>query len=705
MTAELFANSVMKAVSRDLSIASLLDAVEKLSRSGEIELVMELYSVWIKHNKTHPLLYAMYFNYGVTLSDARDLQGAREALTESIRLNPNFWPPYINLGTLLERMGDAQGAVNQWTQVVNALPAITGDGIFHKLTALKQIGRVLETGRLETNAEEVLRMSLDINPEQRDVVQHWVALRQTQCKWPIFAPWERVTRKTLMRGISPLSLAALSDDPMFQLGTAHRYHGCDVMNDDTMFTAGSWSPPDRQCARRLRIGYLSSDLRQHAVGFLTAGMYELHNREKVEVFVYYCGIHSPDIVQQRIKSSVDHWIEISDLSDKAAAKRIIDDEIDILVDLNGYTKDARPKMLALRPAPVIVNWLGYPGTMGSTYHNYIIADDHIIPRGAEIYYSEKVMRVPCYQPNDRQRIIAPRLPARAEAGLPEDAVVFCSFNGLQKITRFTFMRWMTILRNVPKSVAWIMGGTDAANLHLRQLAEEQGVAGTRLVFVEKKPNPEHMARYTLADLFLDTSPYGAHTTASDALWMGVPVLTVPGRSFAARVCASLLHAADMAEFVCSTPEAYVQRAIELGNNPERLRSYKQFLLENRDRCLLFDTARLVKSLEDVYEQMWAEYTSGHLPEPDLTNLDIYQQIGCEIDHEATELAAIPDYAHFYRKRLEQRHAFHPIGPDNRLWPEEMARKGASSGMSSSRPTENVLWQAMRSGDGHRQARI
>ena len=699
MTADLFAASVKKAIAQDLSVTALLEVIEQLNRAGENALVSELYQVWIKHHKSHPLLYAIYFNYSVTLSDAKDLQGAREALTESIRLNPNFWPPYINLGTLLERLGDVQGAVNQWMQVVNTLPAITGDGIFHKITALKQIGRVLETGLLELNAEEALRMSLDINPRQRDVLQHWIALRQTQCKWPILTPWEHVSRRTLMQGISPLSLAGLSDDPMFQLANAHRYHTSDVANFDSTFTAGGWAAPDSARSRRLRVGYLSSDLREHAVGFLTAGMFEIHDREKLEIFAYYCGIATGDSTQKRIKDTVDHWIDLSTMNDRQAARQIIADEIDILIDLNGYTKDARPKMLAMRPAPIIVNWLGYPGTSGSTYHNYIIADECIIPKGSEIYYSEKVLRLPCYQPNDRRRVVSPRQPTRAEAGLPEDAVVFCSFNGLQKITRFTFQRWLTILRNVPNSVAWIMGGTEAANQNLRQIAEGQGVAGARLIFVEKKPNPEHMARYTLADLFLDTSPYGAHTTASDALWMGVPVLTVPGRSFPARVCASLLRAADMHEFVCSTPDEYVERAIQLGNNPAKLRSYKHFLLENRHRCALFDTAKLVKSLEGLYEQMWSEYASGSLPQPDLANLDIYHEIGCDIDHEAIELLTVPDYELFYRTRLAYRHAYHPFRPDHRLWPAGMV--AASLPADATRPPliEDVTWRPTRGADG------
>lgn len=682
MTADLFAASVKRAIAQDLNVNTLLEAIEQLGKSGETSLVIELYQIWIKHNPAHPLLYAICFNYGVILSDAGELHAAKEAFQEAIRLNPNFWPPYINLGTLLERLGAAGEAVQLWTKIVNSLPAITGEAIFHKLTALKQIGRVLEGGRIEINAEEALRMSLDIDPRQHDVVQHYVALRQGQCKWPVIEPWDRCPRRHLMEGISPLSLAAYTDDPMFQLASACAFYRHDIADRDQMYTAGGWAVPDKPLGRRLRIGYLSSDLREHAVGFATVSMFELHDRERFEIFAYYCGVPSPDSTQQRARNGVDHWIDISRMTDRQAARQIADDGIDILIDFNGYTKDARTKVLAMRPAPIIVNWFGFPGTMGSPIHNYLVADDIIIPKGAEIYYSEKVVRLPCYQPNDRHCVISPRRPTRAEAGLPENATVFCSFNGLQKLTRFTFARWMSILKQVPDSVMWSMSGSDATQDRLRKVAQDAGVAPERLIFAPKMANPDHLARYVLADLFLDTSPYGAHTTASDALWMGVPILTVPGRCFAARVCASLLHAAGLDELVCRTPQEYVERAVALGRDRAKLAEYRRFLLENRNRSVLFDTDKLVRGLEALYQEMWADYASGALPQPDLTNLDIYQQIGCDIDHEAAELLTVADYEGLYRLRLAYRHAFEPIPADERLWPEGMGGERSVSEAAS-----------------------
>lgn len=704
MTADLFAASVKRAVARELSVTEFLEAVEQLNRAGETTLVTELYQVWIKYNASHPLLYAIYFNYGVVLSNSGDLPGAKNALQEAIRLNSTFWPPYINLGTLLEKLGSSHEAINIWTKVANTLSDITGDGIFHKLTALKQIGRVLEGARIEPNAEEALKMSLDINPQQRDVAQHWISLRQTQCKWPIIAPWERATAKQLLRGISPLSLAAYTDDPMFQLANANEYHNRDVAEFDRIFTAGGWAAPDKGHPERLRIGYLSSDLREHAIGFLTAGMYELHDREKFEIFAYYCGIQSPDTTQKRIQNSVNCWVDISKMTDAQAAKRIVDDGIDILIDINGYTKDARTHVLAMRPAPIIVNWLGFPGTTGSTFHNYIIADDYIVPEDSEKYFSEKVLRLACYQPNDRNRVISQNRPTRAEAKLPENAVVFCSFNGLQKLTAFTFNRWMSILRQVPNSVLWTLGGTEDTNTLLKKMADEQGVASDRIVFAEKRANPDHLARYVLADLFLDTTPYGAHTTASDALWMGVPILTVPGRSFASRVCASLLHSAGLEDLICQTPDEYVERAVTLGKDRVKLQEYRTYLLENRNNLPLFDTNSVVRGLEALYEEMWSDYSRGVLPQPDLRNLGIYLDIGCEIEHEKTELLTMPDYEAFYQRRLAYRNAFSPFGPDQRFWPEGMEALGNNDTLVTAKRNGEVTFLPVRNNEELRRVR-
>lgn len=662
---DLFNDALNRAKNHQLSIADVIGCAAQLDSLGQKRLSAELYKTWIAHNSGDVLLHAAYFNYGVALADTGDRAGAIMAFQECIRLKPDFQQSYINLGRVFEDSGQTGEAVTQWLKLVQNLGAINGESVAHKLTALEQTARVLEAANNDAPAEDALRQSLDINPHQTKVLQHWLSLRQRQCKWPVVAEWDRVSRSHLLTGISSLSLQCFADDPIFQLATAYHY----ARKSIGMPPAMVHTPAGRADRARLRIGYVSSDLREHAVGFAMTDVIEQHNRENVEVFAYYCGINRTDGTQQRIMQAADHWVDISNIDDDQAAAKISADGIDILIDLNGYTKDARTKVFARRPAPIAVNWFGFPGTMGTPYHHYIIADSKIIPAENEIHFSEKVLRLPCYQPNDRKRVVAAQRPSRADVGLPENSFVFCSLNGSQKTTPRTFRRWMMILGAVPDSVLWLLSATNETNERLRQAAAASGIAPERIVFAPKLPNPEHLARYPLADLFLDSSPYGAHTTAADSLWMGVPIVTFTGRTFAARVCASVVRAAGLEELACPTPEAYVAKAIELAHDREKFAAIKSKLIEGRDSCLLFDTPRLVVALEDLYRQMWSDFKRGTLPVPDLRNLDIYQEVGLGLDLENIEALSDDAYAHLYKEKLAEWHRCYPISPDGRLWPE------------------------------------
>ena len=661
----IFNDAIDRARRQQLSIAEVIGCAGQLELLGHKRLTADLYKTWIAHNSNALLLEAAYFNYGVTLADIGDRPGAIMAFQECIRIKPDFQPCYINLGRVFEDSGQLNEAVDIWLKFVQNLSSVNGQSVAHKLTALEQIARVLEAANKDAPAEDALRQSLDIDPHQTKVLQHWISLRQRQCKWPVLAESERVSRRHLLTGVSSLSLQCLADDPMFQLATAHQYGKKSV----GMLPPMPHALGNRADQPKLRIGYVSSDLREHAVGFAMTDVFEQHNRENVEVFAYYCGINRTDPTQQRIMQAADHWVDISNLDDDQAAARISADGIDILVDLNGYTKDARTKVFAQRPAPIAVNWFGFPGTMGTPYHHYIVADATIIPPEHEIHFSEKVMRLPCYQPNDRKRVVAAQRSSRADVGLPDNAFVFCSLNGSQKTTPRTFRRWMMILGAVPDSVLWLLSATDETNERLRQAAAASGIAPERIVFAAKLRNPEHLARYPLADLFLDNSPYGAHTTAADALWMGVPIVTFIGRTFAARVCASVVRAAGLDELACPTPDAYVAKAIELAHDREKLAAIKSKLVEGRDRCLLFDTPRLVVALEELYRQMWGEFRRGTLPVPDLRNLDIYHEVGLGLDLENIEALSDDAYAQLYKEKLAEWHRCYPIPHDGRLWPE------------------------------------
>lgn len=666
MLAEEFASALKRAMNKQLSIKDLLHTVGNLQTAGETALAIALYRDWLAYNQDSKVLHAIYFNYGVVLTTAGHLAEAKQAMLDAIKVNPDFYPAYINLGHVCERIGTVGEGVNHWYRLVNRLNTVSGENVDFKTAALKQIARVLERYQVDAKAEEALHISLSLKTEQSDALQHYVSLRQRQVRWPVIKPWGSVTRKHLLDGISALSLGALTDDPYLQLGNAYRYCKGQIGQSPVSFA-------DRHAALKgetgpLRIGYLSSDLREHAIGFLTAEMYGLHDRKKVEVFAYYCGPELTDSTMDRIKAGVDHWVDVSAMSDEGAARRIADDKIQILVDVNGYTNSARTKIFAMRPAPVLVNWLGFPGTMGSPYHHYIVADDYIIPPGSERYYSEKVLRLPCYQPNDRKRPIAKAKPTRAEAGLPEDAMVYCCFNGIHKITPFAWRRWMDILKAVPNSVLWLLDGMPPTNERLKQLAVEHGVNAERILFARKKHNPDHLARYPLADLFLDTTPYGAHTTSSDALWMGVPVLTFPGRSFASRVCASLVRSAGLPELVCDTPDEFVARAIALGKDKAQRTALRDKLAASRETCVLFNTPLLVSKFEDLYREMWADFVAGRLPKPNLANLEIYNDIGVELDKDDVEMLEVPDYEDLYKQKLLQKSDFFHLCDDTRLWP-------------------------------------
>jgi predicted O-linked N-acetylglucosamine transferase (SPINDLY family) len=662
-----FQSAVERITAGAVALSDAIAIAHQLTAAGRSDLAVQVYKIWAQFNADHPMVYAIHFNRGVLNSDRGELDEAELALRAAITLNPDFPPAYVNLGGVLERKGLIGEAVMAWKIGAERLGAVTGDSLKYKIMTLKQIGRVLIDHQQPDAAESTLHDCLAIDPTQRDAASQYAALRLSQCRWPVAPPQGALERADFVRVIQPLSMAAYTDDPLLQLGAAWLY----IKKDIPAVPPGR---PDRRHApieldgRRLRIGYVSSDLRDHAIGYLMAELFELHDREKVEVFAYYCGIPSAEsALTQRIQRAVEHWVDIRGLDDDAAAARIEADGIDILVDVNGLTKDARTGVFARRPAPVQVNWLGFPGSMGSPYHQYVIADDYIVPPSHEIYYSETVLRLDCYQANDRRRIVADARPSRAEAGLPEDAFVFCCFNGAQKITRFTFQRWMAILREVPGSVLWLLSSSGDTDERLRGYAELLGVARERLIFAPKLVNAHHMARYPLADLFLDTSPYGAHTTASDALWMGVPVLTLPGRSFAARVCGSLVTAAGLPELVCATPEDYVARAIALANDPALLKSYRDRLESGRDSCVLFDMDRLTSRLEGLYRHMAEAHQAGRTPQPDLRNLEEYLEAGVQFDPDQYEMLVASDYDGLYRETLRLRHLARPIAPDARLW--------------------------------------
>ncbi|HUL64372.1 MAG TPA: hypothetical protein VLW55_07130, partial [Burkholderiaceae bacterium] len=374
-------------------------------------------------------------------------------------------------------------------------------------------------------------------------------------------------------------------------------------------------PRPTAARRKLRVGYFSADFYAHATSYLIAGLLEAHDRSRIEVLGFSFGPDHQDEMRLRISSACDRFVDVREASDTEVARMSRDSGVDIAVDLKGLTQDSRPGIFALRAAPLQVSYLGFPGTMGADYIDYLIADRIVVPEHNQRYYSEKLVYLPdCYQVNDARRAVSERHFTRAELGLPESGFVFCCFNSNYKITPEMLDSWVRILQQVEGSVLWLLQDNSTAARNLRREARLRGLDERRLVFAQKLPIAEHLARQKVANLFLDTSPYNAHTTASDALWAGLPLLTLEGPAFHGRVASSLLACIGLPELVTSTMPAYEATAIALARNPEALATLRSRLWRNRLQSPLFNTSLFARHIEDAYARMYERHCQGLAPD-------------------------------------------------------------------------------------------
>lgn len=414
---------------------------------------------------------------------------------------------------------------------------------------------------------------------------------------------------------APFAHVTLLDDPTEQLqaaACASRYLAKGIEPLPAL-------PPRTEAERRgrIRVGYVSCDFHTHATAILMAEMLEQHDRERFEVTLYSHGKGDASAMRRRIEAASEHFVDVHGVPDRQVVQRIRDDGIDLLIDLKGYTRDHRLGLFAWKPARVSASFLGFPGTTGADFIDYIVGDPTVTPLAHAAHYSERIAQMPtCYQPNDRQRA-RPPLPPRAELGLPEQALVLCGFNQPFKISAEVFNVWCRVLRRLPDAVLWLLewNGQVRANIELE--AARRGIDPKRLVWAPKKHPTQHMARLQQADLFIDTWPCNAHTTASDALWAGVPVVTFEGRTFASRVAASLNRAAGLDDLVCEHVAAYEARIVQLAQDRTALRALHQRLVAGRDTCALFDSLRHTRDIEALYLRMMARHDQGlpvdHLP--------------------------------------------------------------------------------------------
>jgi len=449
----------------------------------------------------------------------------------------------------------------------------------------------------------------DLNYLQGDIWQ----VRQQLCDWSEFAAASERIREAIAAGervASPFDALAICDSNALKRKAAEIYVASEFK------AAPRPLAPARAAARdKIRLGYFSPDFRDHATAHLMSGVFERHDKSRFEVSAFSFGPSSADEMRKRLTAAFDRFLDVGDRTNQQIAELARDLEIDIAIDLNGFTEFHRFGIFANRAAPIQVEYLGFPGTTGAPFIDYLIADPVIVPDDQRVHFSERVVRLPhTYHPYDRTREIAEDTPSRASLSLPESGFVFCCFNNNYKITPDVFDGWMRILRRTPGSVLWLLRNSEPAAANLRREAEARGVDPGRLAFAERAPNPQHLGRHRQADLFLDTLPYNAHTTASDALWAGLPVLTRIGEAFAGRVAASVLTAVGLPEMIARSQPEFEDMAVELATNPDKLAAISAKLANNRLATPLFDTELFTRDLERAFAAMCERYRLGRQPE-------------------------------------------------------------------------------------------
>jgi protein O-GlcNAc transferase len=557
-----------------------------------------------------------HYNLGAALQIQGNPDDAAVCFRRALELKPDYADAHNNLGAALQLQGKLDEAAACYRRAAELKPDY--------VEAHCNLGNTLQhQGKLD-DAAACYRRALEINPNYPAALVALAHQYQHTCQWTCLAPASRQAidavihppdNRRLIDTGSPFSFQALPTPT-----TAQQQLQC-----ASQWVQGRLTGVVELGARlrlsqahvprsKITLGYLSADFHAHATAHLIAELIEKHDRRRFNVLGYSYGADDHSPMRQRLMKAFDSFVDVRPMSNPEAARNIAADRVNIVIDLKGYTQDCRTAIVALRPAPIQVNYLGYPGTMGAAFMDYILVDDFVVPSDQQPFFTEKLVHLPgCYQVNDSRREISPETPTRAKSALPETGFVFCCFNGSYKITPEVFSVWMELLKEVPGSLLWLLEANRFAPANLRREAEARGVAAQRLVFAPRCPLPEHLARHRLADLFLDTFPVNAHTAASDALWAGCPVLTIAGETFVSRVAGSLLRTLGLPELVTASLKDYQAMALRLARNAELLGEVRARLEANRKTSPLFDAAWFARNLEKAYLTMWEIYASGEKP--------------------------------------------------------------------------------------------
>jgi protein O-GlcNAc transferase len=608
--------------SYDKAIALKPDYAEAYNNRGnalqELKRAEEALASYDKAIALKPDYAEAYFNRGNALQDLKRPEEALASCDKAIALKPDYAEAHNNRGNALQDLNRSEEAPASYDKAIALKPDYA--------EAYNNRGNALGNLKRSEEALASYERALAAKPDHPYALGGAADCVMKLCdweKWTRFAADFNAHVSGKKSIVYAFVLLGYSGDPAMQLQCARNY----IEDMFPLLPPPFWSGQTWH-HDKLRVAYLSADFRSHPVAYLTTGLFEQHDRSQFEII----GVSFSDDrgeMRKRLVAAFDEFHDIRRMSDKEVAKLLFDRQVDIAVDLMGYTLDSRPGIFARRPAPIQVSYLGFPATMGTQFIDYIIADKIVAPFEHQQFYTEKIVHLPdCFQVNDSKRKIAENAPTRQKMGLPEHAFVFCCFNAVWKITPAIFDIWMQLLHQVEGSVLWLIWDNESAERNLRKEAQQRGIDPSRLVFAGRLPFDEYLARDCLADLFLDTLPYNAGTTASDALWVGLPVLTCEGKAFASRMAASLLHAVGVPELIACNLEEYKALAVKLARNRALLAEIKAKLIRNRNTYPLFNTVRFARHIEAAYRTMWDTWQHGEVPKSfEVEPIDLRRSVG------------------------------------------------------------------------------
>ena len=592
----------------DKALSLKPDYAEGWSNKGgtlnDLKLYDEALAHYDKALSLKPDYYEALSNKGVTLHELKRYDEAIAHYDKALNLKPGYAEAWSNKGVTLYELKRYHEALAHYDKALSLKPDYA-EGWYNKGLALNEQNRYEE-------AIAHYDRALSLKPYIDWVSGDLLHTKMKICSWSGLAEaLEDISKKVVAneKAINPFALLALNDNALLHKKSAEIY-----AQTKYPFEPALGPISKRPKNEKIRIGYFSADFRNHAVSFLTAELFELHDKNRFEITAFSFGVDDKSPMRLRLSEAFNQFIDVSDMSDLEIAKLARDLQIDIAVDLGGHTQDSRTGIFSYLAAPIQTSYIGYLGTMGAEYYDYLLADEIIIPVGLQKFYSEKIAYLPSYQANDRKRTISERQFTRGELGLPETGFVFCCFNHNFKILPSMFDSWMRILNAVEGSVLFLLADNEWSKANFIYEAGLRGVDSARLIFGGRIPREEYLARYRACDLFLDTFPYNAGTTASDALWAGLPVLSLIGQSFASRVAASLLNAIRLPELITNTQEEYESLAIDLALSPNKLADIKSKLANNRLAASLFDTPLFAKNIETAYIKMLERYQADLQPD-------------------------------------------------------------------------------------------